>query len=124
MRTGRPRNAEFKGDRSKEYAWFTISDSLPGASMSAERAARQVVRACQNGESEIVLGLPAKLAVLANGIAPGLISDLLAAGNEWLLPRATGTETAHHKGYESESPLTRSGLTSLTPAAERGNNEV
>jgi NAD(P)-dependent dehydrogenase (short-subunit alcohol dehydrogenase family) len=124
MRTGSPRNAEFKGDYKKEYAWFTISDSLPGASISAERAARQVVRACKNGESEVVLGLPAKLAVLANGIAPGLISDLLAAGNEWLLPRATGTETARHKGYESESPLTRSGLTSLTRAAERANNEV
>jgi NAD(P)-dependent dehydrogenase (short-subunit alcohol dehydrogenase family) len=124
MRTGSPRNAEFKGDYKKEYAWFTISDSLPGASISAERAARQVVRACQSGESEVVLGLPAKLAVLANGIAPGLISDLLAAGNEWLLPQATGTETARHKGYESESPLTRSGLTSLTRAAERANNEV
>jgi short-subunit dehydrogenase len=124
MRTGSPRNAEFKGDYKKEYAWFTISDSLPGASLSAERVARQVVRACKNGESEVVLGLPAKLAVLANGIAPGLISDLLAAGNEWLLPRATGTETARHKGYESESPLTRSGLTSLTRAAERANNEV
>lgn len=124
MRTGSPRNAEFKGDYKKEYAWFTISDSLPGASMSAERAARQIVRACQNGESELVLGLPAKLAVLANGIAPGLISDLLAAGNEWLLPRATGSETARRKGYESESRVTKSSLTSLTRAAERANNEV
>lgn len=124
MRTGSPRNAEFKGDFKKEYAWFTISDSLPGASMNAERAARQIVRACQNGESEVVLGLPAKLAVLANGIAPGLISDLLAAGNEWLLPRATGSETSRRKGYESESAVTRSKLTSLTRAAERANNEV
>jgi len=124
MRTGSPRNAEFKGDYKKEYAWFTISDSLPGASMSAERAARQIVRACQNGESELVLGLPAKLAVVANGVAPGLISDLLAAGNEWLLPRATGSETARRKDYESESQVTRSSLTSLTRAAERANNEV
>ena len=45
-----------------------------------------------------MLGLPAKLAVLANGIAPGLISDLLAAGNEWLLACATGSETASRKG--------------------------
>jgi len=122
MRTGSPRNAEFKRDYKKEYAWFTISDSLPGASIGAERAARQIVRACQNGESEVVLGLPAKLAVLANGIAPGLISDLLATGNEWLLPRATGSETARRKGYESESTLTRSSLTSLTRKAERANN--
>lgn len=124
MRTGSARNADFKGDHEREYAWFAISDSLPGASMSAERACRQIVRACQNGESEVVLGLPARLAVVANGVAPGLISDLLAAGNEWLLPRATDTETPRRKGYESESRVTQSGLTSLTRAAERANNEV
>lgn len=124
IRTRSPRNAKFKRDYKKEYAWFTISDSLPGASMSADRAANQIVRACQNGESELVLGLPAKLAVLANGIAPGLISDLLAAGNEWLLSQAAGSETARRKGYESESRVTKSSLTSLTRATERANNEV
>ena len=124
MRTGSPRNADFKGDHEREYAWFTISDSLPGASISAERAARQIVRACQNGESEVVVGLPAKLAIIANAVAPGLLSDLLAAGNEWLLPRATGSDTSRYKGYESETPLTKTGLTSLTRAAERANNEI
>lgn len=124
MRTGSPRNAEFKGNYEREYAWFTITDSLPGASIRAERAARQIVRACQNGESEVVLGLPAKLAVIANGVAPGLLGDLLAAGNEWLLPQAVGEDTGRHKGYESESSATRSSLTSLTRAAERANNEI
>jgi NAD(P)-dependent dehydrogenase (short-subunit alcohol dehydrogenase family) len=124
MRTGSPRNADFKGNHEKEYAWFSITDSLPGASVSAGRAARQIVRACQNGDSEIVIGLPAKWAVLANGIAPGLISDLLAAGNEWFLPQATDLETGRRKGYESESRVTQSGLTSLTRAAERANDEV
>jgi hypothetical protein len=71
-----------------------------------------------------VIGLPAKLAVLANGIAPGLMSDLLAAGNEWLLPRAADSETGRRKGYESESRATQRGLTSLTRAAGRANNEV
>lgn len=124
MRTGSPRNAEFKGNYQQEYAWFTITDSLPGASLRAARAARQIVRACQNGESEVVLGLPAKLAVIANGVAPGLLGDLLAAGNEWLLPQATSEDTGRHKGYESESSVTRSSFTSLTRAAERANNEV
>jgi short-subunit dehydrogenase len=123
-RTGSPRNAEFKGNDQQEYAWFTNTDSLPGASMRAERAARQIVRACQNGESEVVLGLPAKLAVIANGVAPGLLGDLLAAGNEWLLPQAVGEDTGRHKGHENESSATRSGLTSFTRAAERANNEV
>ena len=118
-RTGSHRNAEFKGNYEQEYAWFTITDSLPGASMRAARAARQIVRACQNGESEVVLGLPAKLAVIANGVAPGLLGDLLAAGNEWLLPQAAGEDTGRHKGYESESSATRSGLTSFTRSAER-----
>jgi NAD(P)-dependent dehydrogenase (short-subunit alcohol dehydrogenase family) len=124
MRTGSPRNVDVKGNYQAEYAWFTISDSLPGASIRAERAARQIVRACQNGESEVILGLPAKLAVIANGIAPGLLSDVLAAGNQWLLPSATGEETPARKGHESESSVTRSGLTSLTRAAERANNEI
>ena len=123
MRMGSPRNVEFKGNHEKEYAWFTITDSLPGASISAQRAARQILRACQNGQSEIVLGLPAKLAVIANGVAPGLMSDLLAAGNEWLLPDASGTEKSRRYGYESENPVTRSGLTSLTRTAARANNE-
>lgn len=124
MRIGSPRNADFKGNHEKEYVWFTLTDSLPGTSISAERAARQVVRACQNGEGEIVIGLPAKLAIIANGVAPGLISDLLAAGNEWLLPQAADSETGRRKGHESESRVTQSGLTSLTRAAERANNEV
>jgi NAD(P)-dependent dehydrogenase (short-subunit alcohol dehydrogenase family) len=124
IRTGSPRYADFKGHQEAEYAWFTISDSLPGASINAARAARRIVTACQNGESELVLGLPAKLAVVANSIAPGLISDLLAAGNEWLLPRTPSSEAARHKGYESETPLPRSRFTSLTRAAEGANNEV
>ena len=45
MRTGSPRNATFKGDHEKEYAWFTVSDSLPGLSMSAERAGREIIDA-------------------------------------------------------------------------------
>ena len=30
MRTGSPRNATFKGQHEAEFAWFSISDSLPG----------------------------------------------------------------------------------------------
>src|SRR5207302_995684 len=34
MRTGSPRNADFKGQHRAEYAWFSISDSLPFFSMA------------------------------------------------------------------------------------------
>ena len=38
MRTGTPRNAKFKSKHRKEYAWFSLSDSLPGISMNVSNA--------------------------------------------------------------------------------------
>jgi short-subunit dehydrogenase len=55
MRTGSPRNADFKGQHRAEYAWFSISDSLPITSMSAERAARRIIEACISALSPSVL---------------------------------------------------------------------
>src|SRR5947199_108087 len=63
MRTGSPRNAMFKGQHRQEYAWFSISDSLPLLTLSAEEAARQILDACRRGLAEKVLSLPAQLAV-------------------------------------------------------------
>src|SRR5581483_1212723 len=53
MRTGSPRNANFKGQHRAEYAWFSISDSSPLVSVSAERAARAIVKACQSGRARL-----------------------------------------------------------------------
>src|SRR5205823_7734852 len=91
MRTGSPRNAFFKGNNEAEYAWFSISDALPVLSISANRAARRIVRACLLGEAEIVLSVPAKAAVKLNAVLPGLTSDVLAIVNG-LLPSADGSE--------------------------------
>jgi short-subunit dehydrogenase len=123
MRTGSPRNALFKGQHRAEYAWFTISDSLPGVAMSAERAARKILNACRHGEAEVVLSLPGKLAALAHGIAPGLVSDI----NGWvnrLLPGPGGIGTQAARGSESESSAAPSVLTTLTERAARENNEM
>jgi NAD(P)-dependent dehydrogenase (short-subunit alcohol dehydrogenase family) len=123
MRTGSPRNAIFKGKHHAEYAWFTLSDSLPLFSISARRAARRVVDACKHGEAEVVLSLPAQLAVAFHGVFPGLTSDLLGLSNR-LLPNAGGIGVARATGAESETALTESWLTRLTRIAERENNEV
>src|SRR5205085_11782954 len=58
MRTGSPRNALFKGKNEAEYAWFSISDALPIVSMSAKRAAQQIVDAAARGAAEVVLSRP------------------------------------------------------------------
>ena len=124
MRTGSPRNADVRGQHGKEYTLFILGDSIPGPSMSARRAARQIVRACINGESEVILGASAKLAAKIVGLAPGVTSDALGIVNHWFLPEPAAVDTGRRKGFESEAPLTRTPLTALTRAAERANNEL
>jgi NAD(P)-dependent dehydrogenase (short-subunit alcohol dehydrogenase family) len=120
MRTGSPKNATFKGDHEKEYAWFYVSDSLPGFSLNAERAARKIIEACRRGDAEVLVGLPAKLAVVARTLAPNLTASLLAYMNR-LLPQDSHPE--RFAGKESETPLTRSWLTALSRRAAEANNE-
>ena len=123
MRTGSPRNADFKGQHRKEYAWFTISDSLPITSMNARRAAAKVVEACRYGVAEVVLSVQAKLAVTFHDLFPGLYAEAGSLVNR-LLPGPGGIGERKAKGHESESAVTRSWATALTRQAERENNEV
>ncbi|HVF89709.1 MAG TPA: SDR family NAD(P)-dependent oxidoreductase [Blastocatellia bacterium] len=123
MRTGSPRNAIFKGKHRAEYAWFTISDSLPVTSMKAERAARQIISACKRGEAEVILSIPAKLAALFHGLFPGLTADLLGLTNR-LLPGPGGIGKDRALGEESQSKLAPSWLTALSEQAARDNNEI
>jgi len=122
MRTGSPRNAFFKGKHKAEYAWFKLGDSVPGLSISAESAAERIVQAMERGEAEVILSLPAKLAVWVHGLFPGFTADALAWVNR-LLPKPGGIGKARAKGKESESIVTRSWVTSLTQQAEMQNNE-
>jgi NAD(P)-dependent dehydrogenase (short-subunit alcohol dehydrogenase family) len=120
MRTGSPKNATFKGDHEKEYAWFYVSGSLPGFSLNAERAARKIIEACRRGDAEVLVGLPAKLATVARTLAPNMTASLLAYVNRWL-PQDSQPE--RFTGKESETPLTRSWLTALSRRAAERNNE-
>src|SRR2546423_1444841 len=81
MRTGSPRQAEVKGQVRKELAWFSVSDALPLVSISAERAARSILRAIRRGDAEVILSLPAKVGVWVHGLLPGLTSDVLGLTN-------------------------------------------
>jgi short-subunit dehydrogenase len=124
MRTGSPRNATFKGDHEREYAWFAIADSLPLLSMSSGSAARRIVRALEWGEAHVVLGLPARLAALAQGIFPGAVSRMMTLVIRFL-PSAERTPRAREArfGYQSESAVAPSVLTLSTELAATRNNE-
>jgi short-subunit dehydrogenase len=123
MRTGSPRNADFKGKHQLEYAWFSISDAMPLLTVSAENAARQIVRACKRGQAELVISVPAKLAVLFESLFPETMSQILGAVNQ-VLPGAGGVGTEKRKGRESNSTWSPSWLTSLNEEAALRNNEV
>jgi len=122
MRTGSPRRALFKGDHEKEYAWFAISDSLPVLSVSSEHAAKRIVEAIEEGDAFVTIGLPAKIASVAAGVAPGVVSRVLALANA-VLPNGPPDPDAR-QGFESESEVTRWGLTALSDRAAVRNNEA
>jgi NAD(P)-dependent dehydrogenase (short-subunit alcohol dehydrogenase family) len=124
MRTGSPRHATFKGRHRAEYAWFSISDALPGLSMDAERAARHIVESIRRGQAERVLSVPAKLAAVARALAPNVTAELVAGVNRLLPPPDETAGRAGWKGELSISPLSPSILTILGERAAARNNQL
>jgi NAD(P)-dependent dehydrogenase (short-subunit alcohol dehydrogenase family) len=123
MRTGSPRNAIFRGRHRSEYAWFSISDSLPGLSISAENAARRIVAACRRGDAEVLFPVTARLAAVANAIAPGLIAGFLELVDR-MLPAAGDRPRGRRTGADSQSWLSPSWLTRLGDRAARKYNQI
>ena len=126
MRTGSPVNALFKGKRPQEYAWFAISDSLPLSSISAGRAASQIIDACRHGDAELIISVQAKMAILAHDLAPELFADAMALMNRLLPGPAPGDGNEPRPGREAESEWAgeQSRLTAPTYEAARENNEL
>ena len=125
MRTGSPFNAWFKGRHRDEFTWFAIADSLPMASIDATRAARELVDACRYGDAELVISLPARLAIIANAVAPEVVSLAMSLANNLILPNATDTAgDERHIGWQSRSRWAPSIATRLTEQAAAQNNEV
>lgn len=123
MRTGSPRNALFKGNNEAEYAWFSISDAMPLISMSANRAARQIVDACARGDAEVVLTMPARIATMIHGVFPDVTVDLLGLVNR-LLPPPGGIGTDVRTGKQSTSKASANWATALNERAAQENNQI
>jgi NAD(P)-dependent dehydrogenase (short-subunit alcohol dehydrogenase family) len=120
MRTGSPVNAQFKGDKAAEYAWFSVADSLPLLSVSGRSAARAIVRAARRGDVLLVLGLPAKLAALASALFPSLTVRASGLATR-LLPQSTEPESLSGRRIEHRAP---GWLTALGDRAATENNEL
>jgi len=123
MRTGSPRNADFKGQNAAEYAWFKISDSLPILTVSAEHAARDIVAAARRGAVELIIGTVTKIGVMFDQNLPEWSGELVGIAGRFL-PRPGGIGTESRKGAESESAASESFAATLTDRAAERNNEV
>lgn len=123
MRTGSHVNARFKGKHEKEYAWFATGGSVPGASMNAERAARQILTASARGDAEIVLSLPAKLVALVHGVFPNLTIGMLSLLDRLIMPEPDGIGRSSRAGEHSRGRLPGL-ITTLNDRAAAANNEV
>ncbi len=118
MRTGSHVNAFFKGDHKAEYASFSLAATNPLTSISARRAARSIVNAIRRSQAELILSVPAKLAVVVHGLLPGTTARVLGMTNR-VLPGTGADDKSRRRGYESESAISRSRLTELGKHASR-----
>jgi NAD(P)-dependent dehydrogenase (short-subunit alcohol dehydrogenase family) len=123
MRTGSPRNAIFRGRQQSEYAWFSISDALPGLSISAESAARRILAACRRGDAEVLFPLSTRVAAVASALAPGITAKALGLVDR-LLPDAGKLPRGRRTGAESQSWLSPSWLTRLGDRAAHKYNQI
>ena len=125
MRTGSHLNAKFKGNASREFAWFGIGAATPIFSISARRAARSIVRATERGSAEVILSLPAQVAARVHGLAPELTAPVLNLVNRWILPRAGDSPSV--SGRQAQSELNSrifDAVTALGQSAAKEFNEV
>jgi NAD(P)-dependent dehydrogenase (short-subunit alcohol dehydrogenase family) len=123
MRTGSPYNALFKGDREKEFALFMLLGTVPLTAMSAQRAARQIIEACRNGNPDLTTTIQARLAIVASTLFPGLFARSLQLAVR-LLPGPQGERGDEARtGWECQSAFTRSPIMAPMYRAAEENNE-
>jgi short-subunit dehydrogenase len=124
MRTGSFGHALVKGKRYAEASMFSLAGSLPLLTVSAERAARRVVRAVEWRERFVIIGMPARLLRLAHALFPAAVVRTMGAVNR-LLPYADegARDTMPLPSEIFRRGLARSILTALGDRAAKKYNE-
>jgi NAD(P)-dependent dehydrogenase (short-subunit alcohol dehydrogenase family) len=117
LRTGSHKNAFFKGQHRKEFAWFSLGASSPVVSMDADRAACQILDAVRNRRPELTITFAARLAALAQALLPNVTADLMKLTAR-LLPRmSVESKNKTYTGWESGSFFSPSFLTRIADRA-------
>jgi short-subunit dehydrogenase len=125
MRTGSHWNAQFKGRREQEVAWFALGASLPISSVSATRAARRILLACARGERYVTIGLIAKGMRVVHALFPGLTGRAAGLLNALLpSPGGAGPRDFAEPGWLHRPKVAQGPLTKLGDESARNNREV
>jgi short-subunit dehydrogenase len=104
MRTGSPIQALFKGNHEKEYAWFALSDNLPGLTICAEKAANIIFKGVQEGNAVIRFPKRTALGIALHALMPETYASLNQLACR-VLPN--GDSTKRQSGAESKTWLER-----------------
>lgn len=120
MRTGSHLHAEFKGDAPREFSWFSLGMAIRVGSMDADQAADRIVMALQDGDPELVLGLPAKLASALHGLFPNALGEVMAVVDRFLPADSGSTDTKRGSEVQDEAPGA-SVIHTLDPVADKFN---
>ena len=100
MRTGSEVHAKFKGDHAAEYRWFNLANKLPFASISIERAARKILKACRRGKPNLVMPVTAYFTIAANAMFPNLMARLMQIFNRSLPAEVSESGNEAQSGAE------------------------
>jgi NAD(P)-dependent dehydrogenase (short-subunit alcohol dehydrogenase family) len=108
MRTGSYLNVPIKGPKSQqdaEGAIFGAFANLPGLTIAAETAARQIVRAIKREAAELIW-FPTSVQVRLHGLFPGLVADAMGLATR-LLPHADGANPGANDGASASATPSR-----------------
>jgi short-subunit dehydrogenase len=122
MRTGSDVQARFAGDAAKEYGWFSTAAAMPVLTIDGRTAARRIVRAVRSGRNEIVLTVPAKIAVRVHGVAPALTQTALTVANRLLPGPSASGRSERGLDVARRTPLARR-LSRMNRRAGRALNQ-
>jgi NAD(P)-dependent dehydrogenase (short-subunit alcohol dehydrogenase family) len=86
MRTGSHVRARIRGQHEREARWFGLAVATPLSSMSARRAASQIVWATVRRRARVTLSWQARTAEVLDTLAPELSARLAAAATALALP--------------------------------------
>jgi short-subunit dehydrogenase len=119
LRTGSPTHVPFLGDAPREFAWFSLGDSLRLTSMSAERAASRIVTAIRLREREVVLSWQAKALRLVHDLFPATTVSASVLVNRLLPGMSAGDAGRETLGMDiAPSALTTALTENMRAAAE------